>query len=99
MYYENCFKDNKNNLKKTWDTINKILGRTSINTPIDKIKNNDLLITNKFDMAEEFNDFFANIGNNLASTIPTCHSKFTDFLTDSTPSSLFLSPTNSSEID
>ena len=44
------------------------------------------------------NDYFANVGDYLASNIPTCTKSFEDYLKDSNPHSIFLQPTGSEEL-
>ena len=48
-------------------------------------------------IANALNDYFANVGNNLASNIPTCTKSFKDYLKDPNPHSIFLQPTASEE--
>ena len=45
-----------------------------------------------------FNDYFVNIGTNLASTIPYTRTKFTEFLTGSYPNFFVFYPTDNNEI-
>ena len=63
--------DNKNNTKLMWRTLNNLLGRNK------KTKLPDFFITkhgtktfDNAEIAENFNDFFANIGKTLADKIP-----------------------------
>lgn len=57
------------------------------------------IITDHREIANAFNDYFITIGPNLAKKIPDCSSKFDDYLPQNTNLySLFLSPTNPSEI-
>ena len=69
-YYGAQFEKNKNDMKRTWTTINEILNRTkkSVDFPkyfiIDGQK-----ITNKKSIADNFNTFFANVGLTLSRKI------------------------------
>ena len=49
-------------------------------------------------IANPFNDYFVNIGTNLASTIPYTQTKFTQFLTGSYPNTFVFYPTDNNEI-
>ena len=49
-------------------------------------------------IANTFNDYFVNVGTNLASTIPYTQTKFTQFLTRSYPNSFVFYPTDNNEI-
>ena len=71
VYYESLFSKFKNDIKNTWMTI-----KTLISSSIDKNKMpdcfnvNNKIITDSHEIAEEFNNFFINIGPKLASQIP-----------------------------
>ena len=69
-YYHNTFRNYKNNMKKTWRIINETLGKTNQknNLPIF-IEHNNTLITDPNRISNTFNDYFANIGSDLASNI------------------------------
>ena len=49
-------------------------------------------------IASALNDYFANVGDNLSSNIPTCTKSFKDYLKDPNPHSIFLQPTGSEEL-
>ena len=49
-------------------------------------------------IANKFNDYFSNIGNNLARKIPPASCSFQDFLTERNVESIFLKPVQSKEI-
>jgi len=54
-------------------------------------------LTNPFDIAESFNDFFANVGPDLAAKIPST-TDFKDYLEDNHPNSFYLSPITEHDI-
>ena len=56
-------------------------------------------ITDVKDIANEFNYYFANIGINLAKSIPENHQKFTEYLSNPQTHSFYLFPTTSQEIE
>ena len=64
------FKDFSCNIKKTWDTIRELLGRKKhkIDIPDFFRLNGQTLIGSK-NIAQSFNNFFANIGPELARSI------------------------------
>ena len=66
-YYSTRIADEGTNPKKAWKTINNLLGRKNKQTVINELKLGDNSLTNPKDIAEVFNDYFANIGQNLAS--------------------------------
>lgn len=69
-YYKRKFDEYKQDIKKTWKTISEVLCKSSKKSnPINEIKINGNLITNSQDICNGFNNFFTNIGPNLASSI------------------------------
>ncbi len=70
QYYENLFQKYKNDIRKTWSTINNILHKNKKNKKFPEyFKGNDENITNKLEIANKFNMFFTNIGPDLANEI------------------------------
>ena len=69
-FYHDTFNSYKNNIKKTWTTINDTLGRGRNQSKLPTyIVDNEKKMTNPEKIANTFNNYFANIGTNLASTI------------------------------
>ena len=66
-YYSTRIADEGTNPKKAWKTVNDLLGRKNKQTVVNELKLGDNGLTNPKDIAEVFNDYFANIGQNLAS--------------------------------
>ena len=57
-------------MKTTWRIINKTLGKTNQKNNLPMfIEHTNTLITDPNRIANTFNDYFANIGSDLASTI------------------------------
>lgn len=59
---------------------------------------NNRLCSNKQIISESFNEYFINVGPNLASQIPNVTSKPQDFLRGSYPNSIFLTPVTNTDI-
>ena len=57
------------NPKKAWKSINKLLGRQNKPTVINELCVGESNLPNHKDIAESFNEYFSNIGPNLASII------------------------------
>ena len=55
--------------KKTWKLINSLLGRQNKGNRVNELNIDDHIITDSKEMSEAFNDFFINIGPNLASEL------------------------------
>jgi len=82
-YYSDKFNEYSNDSKKTWQTINSVLGRSkkTHNIP-DLFNSNGKVLSGASEIANGFNDFFANIGQKLASTIPSSEKTFSDYLSE-----------------
>ena len=68
-FYKQEFASCKTDLKKTWKTINTVLGRK---------KRNKILVFNSCDAAHNFNKYFTSVANNLIAK--NCSSKSTNFV-------------------
>jgi hypothetical protein len=69
-FYNREFDKNKNDIKKTWDTISDVLNKSKLHNEFPTYFNIDgNRISNVSDIASHFNDFFINIGPNLARNI------------------------------
>jgi hypothetical protein len=70
-YYMVQFDKNKSNLKKSWDVIKTVINKIKqINKKNIKLLVNGRLTDNKLLIAESFNKFFTNVGQNLDNNIP-----------------------------
>ena len=84
-------------MKLTWGIINELIGKKTRQLPKENMKLNDTII-NPEDTARTFNSFFVNLGPNLASKLDKPNEDFNEFLPEPTNSTLFLNPTNPTEI-
>ena len=82
LYYENCFRMFKTDIKKTWSTINDIINKSKKSTDYPKeFLINDKSVTDIKSIVNEFNKFFVEIGPNLSQNIEVPNDKsFTDYL-------------------
>ena len=69
-YYSKMLLEKRGNIKETWAILNTVLckQRQSVNYPTHLMQN-DVHISSKQNMANEFNTFFTNVGPNLANDI------------------------------
>jgi len=100
-YYAQQFSKCENNIKSTWQVINKILGNNSstTSTPPISLSIDGINYANPDDIAEKFNDFFANVGVNLADRISAANTSYDDYLPTPLPHTFHLNPTTSLEIN
>ena len=94
-YFENC----KNNAKKTWKGINDLLGKASKKKSSEiSIKIGNSIVNNQKIVANNFNDFFTGIAQNLVNKLGRTSKKFTDYLNNPQPNSLFLKAVTEFEV-
>ena len=99
QYFERKFQQSKNKMKQTWININNILGRAKKKSHQSKFKN-DLgqLNTDPQVIANEFNNFFVNIGPKLANEIGTSHQNYFKYLSNPIQNNFFMLPVFENEI-
>ena len=99
-YYKEYFVTNKTNTKEIWKGIRQIITLKSKSsfTP-NKLVKDGHEIKNVKEIANEFNNYFSNIGKNLASAIPTTNLSFEHYLDSPQASSFYLFPTSAMEIE
>ena len=81
-YYNNKFDNLKSDIKNTWATIREIINK-KVNKPVvpDYMTINNKEIDNKYEIVNEFNKYFTNIGPTLAQSIHAPENKhYSDFL-------------------
>ena len=66
-YYNNEIEKQKGDPKRTWKTINQLIGKQKSNPAITEVKINDESITSPAGITETFNNHFVNVGSKLAS--------------------------------
>ena len=98
-YHQGQFLKSANDIRKTWCLINSILNKTSNQNNSLSIVIDNSLSKDANKIVNKFNDFFINIGPNLASTIPAVSKKPTDYLTSRNMNSMALKLTDKYEID
>lgn len=87
----------KNNMRNTWKILNSIL-RPNNSKKCSEIVLGNTVYTCPNTIASKFNDYFANIGPKLASTITHTGNDFSSYLTTANNNTCFLKPTNETEI-
>ena len=97
-YYNDLIMTYKGNSKKTWDVIKTVINQKKKSSAFPEFFVNGCLVSEPHTIANKFNDYFSNIGNNLAKKIPPASCSFQDFLTERNVESIFLKPVQSKEI-
>lgn len=98
LHYQKEFAKNVGDSKNTWNTIKNIIGKdiTRKGSP-DKLLSDSNTISNKKTMTDVFNDFFINVGPNLAAKIPQSTRNYKSFL-DRSESAMETSPLTREEL-
>ncbi len=85
-YYDNLFSKLKSDMKGTWKQIKEILNKSRNKNTFPSFFRDESnnIITDKYEIANKFNEFFSSIGNKLANRIKTYkNNSFKDYLTRS----------------
>ena len=88
---------NKSNLGKSWKIIKGILNKNNSKNVQSTFCANGRLISDKNEIAEQFNNFFVNIGPTLSNKIPFTEGDIHDYLTRS-QTRILLNPVNEAEV-
>ena len=84
-YYTDKFTEYSNNLKQTWSLIKEITGSKETKREIPNIfLNKGQIYSGAQEIADGFNEFFSNIGKQLADAIPDTTDHFSKFLGEPT---------------
>ena len=98
-YYSDLVLINKNNSKKMWSIIKNIINHNKRKYTNRRFKLSDGSITNdKQLISDKFNDFFINVGPNLAKRIEKQHENPEPFMKAKVTFSLYLEPVTEQEI-
>ena len=68
------------NPKDAWKTSNNLLGGSSNDTVINELKINNVNITLPVEIIDAFNEYFANVGSNLACSMADFDLTFDQFV-------------------
>ena len=101
QYYFDTFTSHKNNIKKTWKTIDETLNRGKSRTQFpNEFTIDNKSITDHKEIADQFNIFFANIGAKLSSGNDRHNEdkSFSDYLNNPTENRFNFSVINVSEV-
>ena len=102
-YYHSVLNEHKGNSKKAWETVNELIyNKKRSSSPPSKLMNsNGEVISNPLAIAEEFNEFFTNVGKTMATFLPAVgsnNSKNIVFSKNKANNSIFLLPCSPQEV-
>ena len=99
-YYDKCFEKNWNNVKNTLRGIKSLISlktKASSVPTILSVENGDT-VTNPYDIANTFNNYFASIAETTKRRTKYSHKHFSDYLSNESSSTIILHPTDKEEI-
>ena len=70
----------KSNLKKTWQIMKGVINKNKYKPNCNKFNHNGKIIDDGKEIANRFNNFFVNVGTNLASKIPIVDKRPSDYM-------------------
>ena len=79
-YYNELIEKNKSNMKKTWDVIKNVIGKKKKSLRYTEFMVGGKLTDDGNVIANKFNDYFAQIGPNLAKNIPLNCPSYREYL-------------------
>ena len=88
----------KGNISKTWNAINDVLQRYKSRVQQKVFQHNGNILENAGEIAQHFNNYFINVGNNIASACKQGSFTHRDFLQGHFQQSAFFKPVNEKEI-
>ena len=99
-HYQDLFRKYKDNMKKSWGIIKRMVNRNQVQSYQTKFKLEDgRVINDKFNISKHFNDFFTYVGPNLAKHIPKVNINPLSFMKEALKETLFISPVTETEIN
>ena len=99
-YYCTLLHENKNNIRGTWKVLRTILGKDKNKHEFpDKFDYNGRTTSNNTDIANLFNEFFTNVGPDLAKNIITPNgTSIFDYMQNRNDTCMFLTPVDEMEV-
>ena len=97
-YYQAQFQNVANDMRTTWKLLNSVMNKTKDHSNHITLQINGSICNDPTVIVNAFNDFFVNIGPNLASKISPSASSYRDFLPASINNSILMSPADKYEV-
>ena len=98
-YFRKKFIQYKCDMKKSWQCINYLLGKsTATQSSNFTLNHQGASINDPIEISNIFNDHFANVSSSLIKALPRTPIHFSDYLNSANPSSMFFFPTTTFEV-
>ena len=91
-YYDKYFEKNWNNIKNTWKEIKSLISLKTVASNILTVLSLDNVdtVTNPYDIANTFNNYFASIAETTKKKKKYSHKHFSNYLSNENSSTIFL---------
>ena len=80
LYFTNKLAQNAYSPKKTWETLNEVLGKTSKSKSVEQININGIPETDPSKIARHFNEFFSSVGHQISNSVSPIDKKPEEFI-------------------
>ena len=98
-YHKKHFESNWNNAKIIWKGIKSIITSKDITSSAPRtVSHGENLITNPYDIAKIFNNYFSSVTDTAKKNIKYSHKHSSDFLSNQCKNSIFVQPSDNEEI-
>ena len=98
-FFHKFFSNNQKNIGKVWEGVKSLISlRSSASPPPTCINVGNTLITDTAVVSNSFNKYFTSIAESIRKNIPYASKHFSSFLKNPVENSIFLSPTDSTEV-
>ena len=97
-YYSEKIKSFSGNLRKTWKLIGDMTGKVQRENIVGSFTFNGITFTDKNEIVEKLNEYFVNIGSQLAASIQPSNMHFSNYLKKNYMNSFVFFPTSAVEV-
>jgi hypothetical protein len=80
LYISGKITENAKKPKKTWQTLNEILGKETKSATVSQININGTISSDSHMIANHFNQFFTNVGQEISNSVPPIAKKPEDYI-------------------
>ncbi len=80
LYFTSKLEENVGNPKKTWETLNEILGKSRSTETLERINVNGVPSSDPVEIANQFNSFFTSIGKEISDKVQPIEKNPEDFI-------------------
>jgi hypothetical protein len=80
LHFARILNENASNPKKTWETLNEILGKSKGTKSVSHLNINGVVERDETTIANRFNTFFTNVGKEISNSVPNVEAKPENFV-------------------